>query len=68
MDFSRVKYGRADDGRVIRVIGVHIDITEPKRAEAALRESLAFSDSIMKASADCVMLIDPEGRLAFVTE
>lgn len=30
---------RADDGRVVRIVGTHLDITERKRTELALRES-----------------------------
>jgi PAS domain S-box-containing protein len=30
---------RATDGTVIRIVGTHLDVTERKRAEAALRES-----------------------------
>jgi PAS domain S-box-containing protein len=30
---------REDDGRVVRIVGTHLDITESKRTEQALRES-----------------------------
>jgi PAS domain S-box-containing protein len=30
---------RAPDGRVLRIVGTHLDLTERKRAEAALREN-----------------------------
>jgi PAS domain S-box-containing protein len=30
---------REDDGRVVRIVGTHLDITEQKRTEQALRES-----------------------------
>jgi diguanylate cyclase (GGDEF)-like protein/PAS domain S-box-containing protein len=64
--FSRLKFERADDGRLTRVFGAHLDVTEPKRAEAALRESVALNQRIVESSADCVMLIDLAGRLLFM--
>lgn len=66
--FSRTKFERADDGQLIRVVGAHLDITEPKRAETALRESVALNQSIIESSADAVKLIDLEGRLLFMNK
>ena len=45
------------------VIVVMVDITERKRAEIALRESEAFSRSIIKSSPDCIKVLDLEGNL-----
>jgi diguanylate cyclase (GGDEF)-like protein/PAS domain S-box-containing protein len=37
--YSRTKMKRDENGRAVRSIGAHLDITESKRAEEALRES-----------------------------
>lgn len=66
--FSRLKFERAEDGQLIRIFGAHLDITEPKRAEAALHESVALNQSIIESSADCVKLIDLDGRLLFMNK
>lgn len=66
--FSRIKFERTDEGQLIRIVGAHLDITEPKRAEAALRESVALNQSIIESSADAVKLIDLEGRLLFMNK
>lgn len=66
--FSRIKFERSDDGQLIRIFGAHLDITEPKRAEAALRESVALNQSIVESSADAVKLIDLDGRLLFMNK
>jgi diguanylate cyclase (GGDEF)-like protein/PAS domain S-box-containing protein len=66
--FARSKVERDDSGRLIRIVGAHLDITETKRAKAALHESIAFNRSITEASADCVKLIDLDGRLLFMNK
>ena len=66
--FSRIKYERTDDGGLIRIVGAHLDITEPKRVAAALHESVALKQSMIESSADCVKLIDLDGRLQFINK
>ncbi len=66
--FARTKYERADDGQLIQIVGVHLDITDHKRAEAALYESVALNQSMIEASADCVKLIGLDGRLQFMNK
>lgn len=66
--FVRVRCELDDDGQLLRVIGAHLDVTGPKLAEAALHESTALNQSILEASADCVKLIDLDGRLLFMNQ
>lgn len=66
--FLRNKYERADDGRLIQINGAHLDITKPRRTQAALHESVALNQSMMESSADCVKLIDLDGRLQFMNK
>ena len=54
---------QAADGTITGVHGAVQDITERKQAEQALRESEAFSRSILKSSPDCVKVLDLEGNL-----
>ena len=51
------------DGTVAGVIGVARDITERKTAEIAIRESETLYRSVLEASADCITVIDLQGRL-----
>ena len=42
------------------------DVTDRVKAEAALRESEDFARSILESSADCMAVLDLEGRLLFL--
>jgi diguanylate cyclase (GGDEF)-like protein/PAS domain S-box-containing protein len=53
-------------GRSRYLPGIVSDITDRKRAEYALEESEAVNRSIVEASADCIKLLDLEGRLLFM--
>ncbi|HKT85231.1 MAG TPA: PAS domain S-box protein [Novosphingobium sp.] len=61
--FQTVKVPWIRDGEIAGVIGVARDITERKEAEMALRESEMLYRSVLEASADCITVIDLQGRL-----
>jgi PAS domain S-box-containing protein len=59
--FGRFSYD--SEGRPVRMLGVLTDITERKKVESDLRESEEFNRSIVENSADCVKVLDCQGRL-----
>ncbi len=44
------------------------DISADKAAEEALRESEEFNRRIVESSSDCIKILDPEGRLLYISE
>ena len=64
---SRFLYGNATplhdaDGNIAGAVAAFIDITERKRAEAALRESEARLQAVLDRSPDPIFVKDREGR------
>lgn len=55
---------RDEAGRPLRMVGIHQDITDRKRAEEALRLTQFSVDQ----AADAVQWISPEGRIVYVNE
>jgi len=51
---------RESDGKPVRLVGTHVDITERKRAEEVLRESTEQLGSIFDNANDAIYLIDIE--------
>ena len=64
--FNRTRYLRDAEGRMVGAIGAHMDITDRKRAEEAARAGEALNLSIIEASADCIALLDVDGRVTFM--
>ncbi|HOS92809.1 MAG TPA: response regulator, partial [Armatimonadota bacterium] len=56
---------RDDDGRPIRFVGTHVDITERREMELALRESEERLRTIAAAAQDAVIMMDHEGRITY---
>ncbi|HEY4251251.1 MAG TPA: PAS domain-containing protein [Roseomonas sp.] len=63
---ARAEIERAPDGRALRVVGAHVDITTLKLAEAALAQSRAELEEVF-ATLDLatVMARDIDGRILF---
>jgi PAS domain S-box-containing protein len=60
-----VMVSRGSDGQGLRLDGVVTDITERKRADAALREGEERLARIVETNADGITLVDLEGRITF---
>ncbi|HZV06747.1 MAG TPA: PAS domain S-box protein [Gemmataceae bacterium] len=56
-----------ETGELVEYVGTEMDITERKRAEAALRESEQRYREVFNYSSECIFLIDvsPDGRFRF---
>lgn len=51
------------DGAARGAVSVFVDVTEQKRAEAEMRQSEAFRQSVFDNSPDCLKVFDLEGQL-----
>lgn len=58
---------RDKNGRVVRMTGVHRDISERKTAEEALRRSHAWFQSLIETVSDCVWEIDRDMIYTYVS-
>lgn len=55
-----------DNGRIHCWYGVCLDIQDTVDSQEALRESEALYRSVLESSADCIKIIDQDGRLLFL--
>jgi PAS domain S-box-containing protein len=58
----------ASDGTPLSFPGVLLDADERRRAETALKASEEFNRRVLASSADCIKVLDLEGRLEFMSE
>jgi len=54
---------RGLDGRMVRIVGSHADITQQREAEAALQASQARSQALVEALPDLILLVHRDGTL-----
>jgi PAS domain S-box-containing protein len=54
---------RDEQGQVIGLLGIYMDITRRKQAETTLRKSEARLQTLFDSAAEFIFVIDPEGRI-----
>jgi PAS domain S-box-containing protein len=58
---------RDSNGRVVKMTGVHRDISERKQAEEALRRSNSWFQSLIETISDCVWEVDKDMTYTYVS-
>ncbi len=61
--YARAEVVRDAAGTPVRMLGCHIDITDRKRAEQALREREGRLASILQTAADAIVTVDGDGGI-----
>jgi PAS domain S-box-containing protein len=59
---------RESDGKIVRIVGIHLDLTERKIAEEKLRESEEKYRNIVETANESICLINSEGVLTYVNK
>jgi PAS domain S-box-containing protein len=54
---------RGPHGEPVRAVGITLDVTERKRAEAALGQSETRKAAVLDSVLDCIVTIDADGRV-----
>ena len=60
---ARTRILKDDSGRIMKIYGANQDITERKQAEEALRDSETTLRSLVNATKESLLLIDPGGKI-----
>jgi diguanylate cyclase (GGDEF)-like protein/PAS domain S-box-containing protein len=64
-------YGRAQkdaDGRVVRITGINLDVTEQRRAEESVKRSQALFSATVNTTDDGIAAVDRDLRITMVNE
>jgi len=59
---------RNADGRAVRMIGTHVDITEPRRIKEKLEENEKRLKVILDGAADAIFIADQQARYIYTNE
>ena len=57
---------RDEHGTAVSIQGTHIDITDRKRSEQALRQAEELNQQIVESIGDCVKILTLDGRLLYL--
>ena len=60
-------FEKDQDGKAVRFVGTHADITERKKIEQQLRDSEEKYRLLVENQTDMVVEVDPQGRFLFVS-
>jgi diguanylate cyclase (GGDEF)-like protein/PAS domain S-box-containing protein len=63
---SRARARRDTDGRVVRMVGTHVDVTEQKRLESILYEERERALVTLRSIGDAVITTDADGLITFL--
>jgi PAS domain S-box-containing protein len=66
--FSRASIFNNDEGRAVRVVGTHVDLSEFKKAAAAQKKSEERFRGIAESISDWIWEVDADGRYTFCSE
>ena len=54
---------RSDDGKPLRMIGTHTDITQRKQSETQLKEQRDFIDAVVEVAGNIIVVLDLSGNI-----